>query len=100
MAKLIVMYEEPRDKEGFEKHYFDVHVPLGRKIPNIKSESIHRVIQSQNTNLSLYLILELEFENLEALTLALSSPEAKAAEADGPNLFQYLNNPPIISIVE
>ncbi|PAE38025.1 EthD family reductase [Bacillus sp. 7884-1] len=100
MAKIIILYEQPKDIEGFEKHYFDVHVPLGRKIPHIKSETIRRVIQSQNTNLNLYLITELEFENIDKLHEALSSPEAQAAEADGESLFKYLFKPPIITIVE
>ncbi|MBV7509369.1 EthD family reductase [Bacillus sp. sid0103] len=100
MAKIIILYEQPKDKEGFEKHYFDVHVPLGRKIPHIKSESIRRVIQTQNTSLNFYLITELEFESMDTLNQALSSPEAKDAKADGIDLFKYLNNPPIITIVE
>lgn len=100
MAKMIIMYEEPKDKEGFERHYFEVHVPLGRKIPNIKSETIQRVVTTQNTSLNLYLIVELEFENMEALTKAFTSAEARAAEEDGPQLFKYLHKPPIITIVE
>jgi uncharacterized protein (TIGR02118 family) len=35
MAKMVIMYEEPNDKEKFDEHYFNVHVPLGRNIPNI-----------------------------------------------------------------
>ena len=100
MAKMIIMYEQPKDKIGFEKHYFDVHVPLGKKIPNIINNSIHHIIQSQNTSLDLYLMTILEFENMEKLQEAFASPEAKLAEEDGPNLFQYLEKPPIITIIE
>ena len=99
MTKMIIMYEQPKDKVGFEEHYFDVHVPLGKKIPNILNNSVHHVIQSQNTSLDLYLITVLEFENIEKLTEALASPEARAAEEDGVNLFKFVN-PPIITIVE
>lgn len=99
MAKMIIMYEQPKDKVGFEEHYFDVHVPLGKKIPNIINDSVHHVIQSLNTSLDLYLITVLEFENIQKLTEALASPEARAAEEDGVNLFKYVN-PPIITIVE
>ena len=67
MAKMIIMYEQPKDKAGFEEHYFNVHVPLGRKIPNIINDSVHHVIQSLNTNLDLYLITVLEFENIQKL---------------------------------
>ncbi len=100
MAKMIIMYEEPKDKEKFDKHYFDVHVPLGRKIPNIIKDSVHRVMNSQGSDLNLYLVTILEFENMEKLMEAFNSPEAKLAEQDGANFFQYLHKPPIITIVE
>src|SRR5262245_61123112 len=99
MAKMIIMYERPKDIEAFENHYFNVHVPLGRKIPNIKQETIQRVVHTQNTELQLYLVIELEFENMDSLNQAFASPEARAAEEDGPNLFKYLHKPPIIMIL-
>lgn len=100
MAKMIIIYEQPKDIEGFEKHYFDVHVPLGRKMPYIKKESIHRIIHSQNTNLKLYLMIELEYESVDTLHQSLASDEARTCEEDLVNLMQFLNNPPIITIVE
>src|SRR4051794_22613566 len=100
MPKMIIMYERPKDTEAFDKHYFEVHVPLGRKIPNIVKDTVHRVVQSQNTNLNLYIMTILEFENMEKLTEAFASPEARDAEEDGPNLFAFLENPPIITIVD
>ena len=100
MAKMVTMYEEPTDKEKFDQHYFNVHVPLGRKIPNIIKDSVHRVVDSQNTYLNFYLMTILEFENIEKLQEAFASPEAKQAEKDGPNLFKYLEKPPIITIIE
>jgi uncharacterized protein (TIGR02118 family) len=100
MAKMVIMYEKPKDTEKFDEHYFNIHVPLGRKIPNIIKDSVHRVVDTQNTDLNLYLITVLEFENLEKLQEAFASPEARQAEEDGPNLFQYLDKPPIITILD
>jgi uncharacterized protein (TIGR02118 family) len=100
MAKMIIMYEQPKDKERFEKHYFDVHVPLGKKMPHIIKNSIHRVQQTLNSELNLFLITVLEFESIEAIQQSLASPEAKDAEADLVNMMEYLHNPPIITIVE
>jgi uncharacterized protein (TIGR02118 family) len=100
MAKMVIMYEKPKDPEKFDEHYYNIHVPLGRKIPNIIKDSVHRVVDTQNTDLNLYLITVLEFENLEKLQEAFASPEARQAEEDGPNLFQYLDKPPIITILD
>jgi uncharacterized protein (TIGR02118 family) len=33
MARLVVLYKTPRDAAAFDKHYFDRHVPLAKKIP-------------------------------------------------------------------
>ena len=57
------------------------------------------MIQSQNTSLDLYLMTILEFENMEKLSEAFASPEARVAEEDGVNLFKYVN-PLIITIVD
>lgn len=100
VAKMIIMYEKPKDQEKFDQHYFDVHVPLGRKIPNLIKDSVNRVVDVRFSNLNLYLITILEFENMEKLQEAFASPEARMAEEDAPNLFQYLHNPPIITIME
>jgi uncharacterized protein (TIGR02118 family) len=100
MAKMVIMYEKPKDIEKFDEHYFNVHIPLGRKIPNLIKESVHRVVGSQNTHLNLYLITILEFESMEKLQEAFSSPEAKLAEEDGANFFHYLEKPPMITIID
>ena len=35
MVKLIALYRKPADIGVFEKHYFEVHIPLVEKIPNL-----------------------------------------------------------------
>lgn len=100
MAKIIVMYEKPKNEEGFEKYYYDVHVPLVQKVPNLKNATINRVVQSQNTDLSFYLIAQLEFESMEDLNSMFASNEGKQVIDDVKNLAEYLHKPPIISIAE
>jgi len=100
MAKLIVIYDQPKDKEGFENYYFNVHIPLAQKLPEIKGAEVHRVLQSQNTDANLYLFAELQFDNPELLGKAMSSPEGRELQGDLKNLMQYLTKPPVISIVD
>lgn len=50
MAKMIVVYEPPKDQEAFEQYYFDVHISLVHKIPDTRSVSIHRVKESLYTD--------------------------------------------------
>ncbi|WP_077211634.1 EthD family reductase [Bacillus dakarensis] len=100
MAKLIVMYEEPKDKDGFEKHYHDVHIPLVRKMPNIREVAVQRVLQTQNSDVNYYLVAELIFEDMETLSKAFASPDAQAAQNDMANLLPFLNKPPVTAILD
>ncbi|MGG3467772.1 EthD family reductase [Neobacillus pocheonensis] len=100
MAKLLVMYDQPKDQEGFEKYYFNVHIPLAQKIPNLKGAEVHRVLQVQNTNENLYLIAELHFENPQTLAQGMASPEGLEVQGDVLNLMQFLNKPPVVAIVD
>jgi len=41
MAKMTVIYTTPKDKEFFEKHYFEVHVPLAKQLPGLLKYEIN-----------------------------------------------------------
>jgi uncharacterized protein (TIGR02118 family) len=100
MAKVYVIYDQPKDQAGFEEYYFNVHIPLAKKLPNLKGLEVHRVLQSQNSPDNLYLFVELHFDNPAVLGQALSSPEGREVQADVVNLMKFLNKPPIMSIVD
>ena len=36
MARMVVVYKKPADVVAFEKHYFETHIPLAKKIPGLK----------------------------------------------------------------
>lgn len=100
MAKIIVLYEQPKSQDEFEKHYFDVHIPLVKKIQRLKDASVNRVVQTQNTTLDLYLVAQLEFESMDDLNDMLVSEEGKAVLDDVGVLTGYLPNQPVVTIVE
>ena len=33
MARMVVIYRTPKNVEAFDRHYFEIHVPLAKKIP-------------------------------------------------------------------
>lgn len=35
MTKMTVVYKVPKDIEFFERHYFDVHIPLAKQLPGL-----------------------------------------------------------------
>lgn len=82
MVKLIALYNKPEDVEAFEKHYFETHVPLNAKTPGLLRTEISRVTGSPMGAPRYYLMAEMYFEDMDALTLAMKSPEAAAAGKD------------------
>ena len=68
MGKMTVIYKTPKDKEFFEKHYFEVHVPLAKQLPGLlKYEINDGTIISTTEHVSTYRIANLYFESLEAM---------------------------------
>lgn len=33
MARMIAIYKTPDDKDTFDKHYFELHIPLAKNFP-------------------------------------------------------------------
>lgn len=46
MIKLVARYGKPRDPAHFDGYHRQVHVPLARKIPDIRRFTIHRALGS------------------------------------------------------
>ncbi|MDR3559772.1 MAG: EthD family reductase [Candidatus Pacebacteria bacterium] len=83
MAKMVVIYKTPKDSVAFEKHYFEVHVPLAKKLPGLKSYEASRgsVIKVAGDWIP-YLVATLYFDDLDSIKKAFASPEGKACAAD------------------
>lgn len=83
MARMVVIYKKPKDPTAFDKHYFEVHVPLAKKLPGlIKYEvskgSVIALAGAQDP----YLIGILYFDSLAAIKEAFASECGKACAAD------------------
>ena len=42
MVHFLVTYEQPADVAAFDRHYFDVHMPLAKRLPGLRRYSISR----------------------------------------------------------
>jgi uncharacterized protein (TIGR02118 family) len=83
MACLLVMYRTPQDAAAFDKHYFEKHVPLAKKIPGLKKYSVtHGPVMTPGGPSAFHLIATLEFADMNAIQNAFASPEGQAAAAD------------------
>ena len=65
--------------EDAEKQYFEVHVPLARKVPGLRKYTIGK---ARGSKPSFYRMAELYFDDMDAVKKALSSPQGKAMIED------------------
>lgn len=85
MAKLVVMYRTPKDTVAFDKHYFEKHVPIARRIPGLRKYEVSQgpVVTPAGPS-GFHLIATLHFDDVAAIQKAFASPEGQAAAADVP----------------
>ncbi len=86
MVKLIALYRKPADTVAFDQAYFQTHIPLVNKIPNLRRVEISRVTGAPRGEPEYYLITEMFFDDKAAMDTAMASPEN--AEA-GKNLMSF-----------
>ncbi|MDB4908031.1 MAG: Ethyl tert-butyl ether degradation EthD [Gemmatimonadetes bacterium] len=83
MARMVVIYRTPKDPEAFDAHYYEVHVPLAKKLPGLrKYEVSQRPILTPAGDPEPYLIGTLYFDDLASLRQAFATPEGQACAAD------------------
>ncbi len=85
MTQLVVMYKTPKDTAAFDKHYFEKHIPIAKKIPGLRKYEVSQgPVASPAGPSGLHLIAILTFDNLAAVKAAFASPEGQATAADVP----------------
>ncbi len=83
MAMMVVIYPIPKDVEAFDQHYFDIHVPLAKTIPGLRSYEINAgPIVTLVGNPHVHRIGALYFDDMAAIQTAFASQEGQAAGAD------------------
>ena len=82
MIKLIALYRRPADPDEFDRHYFDVHLPLVRKYPGLRALSVTRVTGAPIGEAKFHLMAEMSFDSKDAMDAALASAEGKAVTRD------------------
>jgi uncharacterized protein (TIGR02118 family) len=85
-AHFLALYEKPADPESFDRHYREVHIPLGRRLPGLRRYTVARDATAVRGGAPYYLIAELEWETMDDLRAAFASPEGRATAADAARL--------------
>ncbi|MEO5776574.1 MAG: EthD family reductase [Flavobacterium sp.] len=80
---MTVIYKTPKDKDFFEKHYFEVHIPLANQLPGLlKYEINDGPIASITDHPEPYRIANLYFESLETMMTAFRSEIGQQCTVD------------------
>ena len=82
MVKFVALFKTPEDVEAFEKHYFEIHMPLAEKIPGLIKCEVARLSGMPGQDSKFHIITELYFDNMDKLNEGMASPEGKAAGRD------------------
>lgn len=86
MALLAVMYKTPHDAAAFDKHYFEKHVHLAKKIPGLRKYEVSRGAVVTPAGPSHYhLIALLHYDDVAAIQKGFASAEGQAAVTDVQN---------------
>ena len=83
MARMVVIYRTPKNVEAFDRHYFEIHTPLAKKLPGLrKYEVSNGPIATPVGTSNVDRIGTLYFDDLAAVENAFASAEGQAAGAD------------------
>jgi uncharacterized protein (TIGR02118 family) len=82
MARMTVIYQTPEDPAAFDKHYFETHIPLAKKLPGLRKYEVSRGPITAPSGGDYYLVGTLYFDDLAAIRNAVASDEGKLCAAD------------------
>ena len=85
-VRFLALYETPADPEAFDRHYREVHIPLGRRLPGLRRYTVSRDVAAVRGGAPYYLVAELEWDTMDDLRAAFASPEGRATAADAARL--------------
>ncbi|MGB7256972.1 MAG: EthD family reductase [Pseudolabrys sp.] len=83
MANLVVLYKTPKDAAAFDKHYFEKHLPIAKKIPGLRKYEVSKgPVMTPAGPSGIHLVATLQFDDVAAIQAAFASPQGQAAAAD------------------
>ena len=82
MVKIIALYRKPADVELFDKHYYDIHIPLVKKTPGLRKVELTKITGAPIGESKYHVMAEMHYDSIGAMNTGNASPEGKAAARD------------------
>lgn len=80
-ASLFAIYSIPADKDDFDQHYFNQHLPIVDRMPGLQEVRVNKVL-SNSGDPAYCIITELVFASLDELQSSRASDAGKEPMAD------------------
>ena len=93
MHKLVVLYPPPADRDKFRSYYTSTHLKLAAKLPGMRAYRYAFDLAAPAGDSPYWCMFEAEFDDIQAMGAAMSSPEGLAVSADVPN---YATEAPVM----
>ncbi|HET6867136.1 MAG TPA: EthD family reductase [Solirubrobacteraceae bacterium] len=74
MVRFTVLYPQPTDPAAFDRHYMEVHVPLAKKLPDLRSYTLSRRLSAIRGPEPYYLVAELDWDDMDSLRRNFATP--------------------------
>lgn len=82
MTKLVALYRTPPDPTEFDHHFTDVHLPLVQAFPGLRKMEVTKVTGAPIGAAKFYRMVEMLFDDKDAMDEALASSQGKAVVRD------------------
>jgi uncharacterized protein (TIGR02118 family) len=80
---MVVIYRRPADPAAFDRHYFDIHVPLARQLPGLREYDVSTgEVMSLAGARDCYHVATLHFDDMAAIRAAFESDIGRRCAAD------------------
>jgi uncharacterized protein (TIGR02118 family) len=89
MVRFMVLYQTPTDAEAFEKHYFEVHVPLAKQLPGLRRYTVSRNPSRVRGPDPCYQVAELDWDDMDSLRQDFASPLGQEVARDVDQLAEW-----------
>jgi uncharacterized protein (TIGR02118 family) len=89
MVRFLVLYQPPSDVEAFEKHYFEVHVPLVKGLPGLRRYTVSRNASPVRGPDPYYMTAELDWDDMDSLRRDFGTPLGQEAARDVEKLSEW-----------
>ena len=88
MVRLIALYSAPEDPAAFDAHYSDVHAPIVRRYPKLRTMHVTKADGIGGRPAAFYLMAEMTFDSRDDLDEALASDAGRESGRDLRNFAQ------------